>query len=240
MGKGRQILDFLFPPTCLLCNTGVSRPHDLCAACFARLPELTANYCMCCGGDSAVKELGCGRCIGDKSAANRAYFPFPYQGEIARLLLGFKFYDRTEWRTLLARLCWERLQEELRWEEPDIIMPIPLHYRRLLSRRYNQSALLARELAKKLHRPLVTNGLKRIKMTQPQTRLSPKVRLENVKGAFQADRDLVRGKTVLLVDDVYTTGATMASAVRELHKAGARRVALLCVARTVDSDSTTP
>jgi ComF family protein len=179
--------------------------------------------------------MGCGRCVGNNSRPDRAYFPFPYQGEISKLLISYKFSDRSEWSRLLVSLCWSRLESELLWEEPELILPIPLHYRRLLARRYNQSALLAGGLAKKLNRPLVTNGLKRIRMTKPQTRLSLKGRRENVKDAFFANRDVVSGRSVLLVDDVFTTGATMASAVAELHRAGVKRVAMLCVARTVEN-----
>ena len=125
------------------------------------------------------------------------------------------------------------MSSELLWEEPDFVLPIPLHPRRFLARRYNQSALLAMELAKKINRPMVTNGLIRIKMTKPQTKLSLQGRRENVLGAFLANQNVLSGRSVLLVDDVFTTGATMMSAVKELRRAGVKRVAVFCVARTV-------
>jgi ComF family protein len=225
----------IFPPTCPLCNGAAPCHHTLCPSCFAALPGPPEAYCLRCGGDSSQAELGCGRCLGKNGYPDQVYFPFSYQAGISKLLIGYKFADRSEWSPLLARLCWSRLEGELRWEEPEFILPIPLHFRRLLLRRYNQSALLAGELAKKLNCPMVTNGLKRIKITQPQTRLSPRRRWENVQDAFLADRKVVSGRSFLLVDDVFTTGATMASAVVELRRAGARRVSVLCVARTVDN-----
>ncbi|MBF0447397.1 MAG: ComF family protein [Magnetococcales bacterium] len=230
---GGRLLDFLFPPTCPLCRTDVSKPFDLCESCFEQLPPAPDRYCLCCGGDAAGPELGCGRCMGFNGFSDRAYFPFIYQGLVADLLVSYKFSDRSEFSRVLGRLCWHRLASELSWEEPDLILPIPLHPRRLLSRRYNQSALFAAELAEKLNRPLVTNGLKRIKMTTPQTRLSRQSRLENVQGAFWADPKRIAGQSVLVVDDVYTTGATMAAAVQTLHRVGARRIVILCFARSV-------
>jgi ComF family protein len=229
------LLDLLFPPTCPLCRGAALSPHTLCHTCYDALPESPQAYCLRCGGDLSTPQLGCGRCLGDPNASDRAYFPFTYRDGIANLIIGYKFADYSEWSRLLADLCWSRLEEELRWEEPDLILPIPLHYRRLLARRYNQSALLAGVLAKKLNRPLVTNGLKRIKMTQPQTYLSAQSRRENVQDAFLADPDRIAGRSLLLIDDVFTTGATMASAVAELRRRGAKRVAVLCVARTVNN-----
>ncbi|MBF0455238.1 MAG: ComF family protein [Magnetococcales bacterium] len=229
---GVGLLDFLFPPLCPLCSLAAPHPHQLCEPCQKALPAPPENYCLRCGVETPRPELGCGSCLPWVGRPDRIYFPFVYQGGIAKLLIGFKFSDRSEWSTLLVELCWLRLEAELRWEEPELILPIPLHPRRLIARRYNQSALLAAGVAKKLNRPLVTNGLKRIKITLPQTRLSAQRRRENVQGAFWACRGRLAGRSVLLIDDVFTTGATMASAVAALRRAGVRRVALLCFART--------
>lgn len=133
---------------------------------------------------------------------------------------------------LLARLMWQRLQVELRWESPDLIIPVPLHLSRLLKRRYNQSALLGVTLAQLLHRPLVTHALRRVKKTKAQTSLNLEKREENVRDAFQVVKEQVQDRAVLLVDDVFTTGATTREAVRILKQAGASRVVIACLAST--------
>ncbi|MBF0194408.1 MAG: ComF family protein [Magnetococcales bacterium] len=230
---GTVFLDSLFPPSCPLCKSATKAAHTLCYDCLKDLPNPPDAYCLRCGGDTQKVELGCGKCLGESDYPDRVYFSFTYQEGIAKLLVGYKFADYSEWSRLISEMCWLRLEGDLRWEEPDILLPIPLHPRRFLARRYNQSALIAGEIAKKLKRPLVTNALKRIKMTKPQTHLSKKGRVANVQGAFVADSSIITGRSILLVDDVFTTGATMVSAVSELRRAGAKRVSVLCVARTI-------
>ena len=225
------LLNALFPPACPLCRHPLAQPHRLCAACHSRLPGAPENLCLRCGSHTAAPQQGCGACLDRPHSADAAYFAFRYEQGMRDLILGFKFGDQGHWGTLLGQLCRERLEGTLHWESPDLVLPIPLHFSRLFRRHYNQSALLAGEVARFLERPLVTNGLKRIKMTAPQTRLGSQARRANVRGAFRADPERVRGRALLLVDDVYTTGSTMEAAVTCLKRAGAGRVALLCLAR---------
>lgn len=225
------VLDLFFPSFCPLCRRSVQHPHSLCSPCLAALPDFPDNYCLRCGGDTEIPQWHCRTCTDRLDCPDRVYFPFVYEEGIRKLIVGYKFYDRSQWSTLLARLCWHRMAAELIWEEPDMVVPIPLHFWRFLARRYNQSALLGKALAEKMDRPLVTNGLKRIKMTQPQSRLSSQGRRSNVRGAFRADEKKFVGRSLLLVDDVFTTGATVSAAITELRRVGAKRVAVLCVAR---------
>lgn len=207
--------------------------HHLCPECRQKLPGRPENYCLRCGTRGVGAQTGCGYCLLKTDvAADATYFAYRYEGHMADLIVGMKFSDHPEWSILLGGLFWQRLHSELRWESPDILIPVPLHFYRLISRRYNQSALLAGSLAAFLHRPLVTNGLKRVKLTQPQTRLNAQKRKENVRGAFLAEAKWVQGRSVLLVDDVFTTGATARVAVQALKRAGASRVAVACLALT--------
>ncbi|MBF0626638.1 MAG: ComF family protein [Magnetococcales bacterium] len=183
---------------------------------------------------TARPESGCARCLNDPEAADATYFAFSYEGLAAQLIRGLKFGDHSEQSRLLGRLCWERLGEVLRWESVDLVIPMPLHAWRLIGRRYNQSALLAGELARYLDRPLVTDLLFRPRRTRPQTRLHARERQLNVRGAFRVQGEGVRGRAVLLVDDVMTTGATLGAAVAVLKRAGASRVSALCLARVMD------
>lgn len=225
------LLNGLFAPACPICQTATEQPHQLCQDCLGTLPQRPENHCVRCGTWTLNSQTGCLRCVQDGvKAADAAYFAFRYQGHLAALIRGMKFSDHSEWGTLLGRLFWHRLQAELTWESPDIIIPIPLHPRRLIARRYNQSALLAGMLARFLDRPLVTNGLKRVKMTRSQARLNARKRDENVRGAFRAHEKRVADRAILLVDDVFTTGATTRAAVWALKRAGAGRVVVVCLA----------
>lgn len=232
----QRFLDLLFPPVCPSCHQSVRAVHRLCRNCLDSLPPLPENHCLRCGARTSRPEPGCGACLNNPHALDAAYFAFPYDGRVAELILGFKFLDRPERSRLLATLCWERLERALYWEDPDLVVPMPLHFRRLLWRRYNQSALLAGEMGVRLGKPLVTDLLIRHKQTRPQTRLNAHARRLNVHGAFSVIRpERLTGRSVLLVDDVFTTGATMQAAVVTLKRAGAGRVSGLCLAR-VDAD----
>ncbi|MBF0213880.1 MAG: ComF family protein [Magnetococcales bacterium] len=232
-GRGRDdLLDFLFPPLCPLCHTRVSQEHHLCPSCLEALPPQPENHCLRCGGQTDRPEPSCIQCRENPWTADASYFVFPYQGAVVELILGLKFADRSEYSVLLGRLIWERLGAAIRWESPELVLPMPLHPWRLIGRRYNQSALLARELARRLDRPLATNLLFRHKRTQPQTRLNAQARRHNVQGAFRVREEQgVKGRSLLLVDDVMTTGATIRAASAVLKQAGAARVIILCVAR---------
>ncbi|MBF0400872.1 MAG: ComF family protein [Magnetococcales bacterium] len=236
-----QLLDALFPAECLSCRVGMEQPHQLCDACLRQLPKQPENYCLRCGAWAVGVQQGCGNCLNalDKSA-DASYFAYYYEGQIAQWAVGFKFADHSEWSRLLGWLLWQRLQRELSWESPDLVLPVPLHPLRLIKRRYNQSALLARVLAGFLRVPLRTDGLRRIKRTQPQTHLNAVQRAVNLRGAFRAKQSVVAGRAVLLVDDVFTTGATTGAAVRALKEAGARRVAVTCLAAVHHGETTDP
>ncbi|MBF0178594.1 MAG: ComF family protein [Magnetococcales bacterium] len=221
----------LFPPVCPLCAEEVFQDHRLCEACRRALPPMPEKLCLRCGELTARPEQGCGHCLDRPDLPDAAFFAFPYEGEVKELIVGFKFSDRSERARLLGDLCWERLGAALAWENPDVVIPMPLHAWRLLGRRYNQSALLGGVLAGHLRRPLITDALLRVRKTRPQTRLNARERRENVQGAFRATPARVMDRSVLLVDDVMTTGATLYMAAGALKQAGAGRVAGVCLAR---------
>ncbi|MBF0610237.1 MAG: ComF family protein [Magnetococcales bacterium] len=202
---------------------------QLCLACRQGLPRLGQDICPRCGHYSGQQGGGCPLCHGS-DAPDVFYCAYLYETAMMKLIHQFKYQDRPWLAGMLADLIWISLADSLQWEEPDLILPVPLHPWKLIARRYNQSALLAGEVAKRLHRPLVTNRLFRIRMTPSQSRLDRAARQVNLKDAFRAQQ--VAGKAVLLVDDVMTTGATLREATRALKQAEAKRVALLCLART--------
>ena len=154
-----------------------------------------------------------------------------HEGVARHLVHGLKYRDRTDLAPMMA--AWMLLASDGYGHACDVVVPVPLHARRLLLRRFNQSAELARALARVAGKPLLASALQRIKPTRRQVGLSARRRAANVRGAFRVNKrclDDVRGKHILLIDDVYTTGATVSSAARALKRAGAAEVTVLTFA----------
>lgn len=232
------LLNALLPPLCLACETEVSAPHGFCGGCWQTFHFITPPLCTCCGlpfdfetGLSEGPAL-CAACLAEKPCFEKARAVFRYDDAARRVLLPFKHHDRTDLAPALARLMLQAGKELL--EEADLLVPVPLHFFRLFMRRYNQAVLLVRALARLAHKPALLDGLKRIRATPSQGHLSREERRQNVKGAFAVTaraRPKLLHKTVLLVDDVVTTGATAHACATALMKAGARRVDVLALAR---------
>ncbi len=177
---------------------------------------------------------GCEHCQDDPLVPDRFLAPFLFVAPLDNLLVRLKFHDQGSLAPLLVALGWPIVDRTLRAYPVDCVLPMPLHPLRLLRRRYNQTALLAGELARRLQKPLDTHGLYRRRYTRPQTTLSAHARRSNVADAFAVDPGWAathRQSTVLLVDDVMTTGSTLRAATAALKQAGIRHVLVCCMAR---------
>lgn len=233
----RQLVDAVLPPRCLKCGDLIGAPESLCPACWAGLRFLAAPCCACCGYPfevAAAEGALCASCTAAHPPYRRARAAWAYDDGCRDLILAFKHADRLDLAKPFARWMAQAGPDLL--AEADIITPVPLHWRRLLFRRYNQAALLAQVLARLGGKPLVPDLLRRRKATQKQGHLSRLGRRRNVQGAFEFGhraRQLVAGKRVLLVDDVVTTGATVEGCCRALLSAGAVSVDVLALARVV-------
>lgn len=233
----QKSVNLLLPPLCSLCKAPVNDPQKLCTSCWSELSFIQKPFCVLCGypfeydmGEGAQ----CNFCMDSPPSYDHMRSAFQYEGVVKKLLLGFKHGDRTDFLPLLVGWL-----STLYHEDPelsaDLILPVPIHKGRLFKRRYNQAALLADGLAKKVNLPSDSFLLKRIKKTPPQTGTRQE-RLQNVKKAFLiSERDLVilKEKTILLIDDVVTTGATIEACASTLKKAGANQVKVLSLARVV-------
>lgn len=231
----RRIVDTILPPRCLACGTVVADPGTVCSDCWRGIAFLGPPWCACCGlpfpydaGDGAL----CGDCARERPPYDRARSAMVYDDASRDLILAFKHADRTDaaaaFGDWLARAGAEILPGT------DLIVPVPLHRRRLLARRYNQSALLALALSKRTGVPALVDGLVRTRATPSQGRLNRAQRQRNVQGAFSvrpARKTRIAGKSVLLVDDVLTTGATLGACARALRRGGAARVDVVTIAR---------
>lgn len=234
----RRIVDSLLPPLCLCCGAMVAEPGSLCPACWSKLAFLAPPLCHACGhpfeldaGDGAL----CGRCMAEPPPWDRARAVLRYDDASKPLILRFKHADRLEGAPAFGRWL-ARAGGDLR-DGCDMLVPVPLHRWRLLARRYNQSALLALALGREWGVTAQVDGLRRLRRTPPQGHFSREERLRNVRGAFALRPGLeVAGRSVLLVDDVLTTGATLGECAKVLKRAGAVRVDVLTLGRVVLSD----
>ncbi|HWA17438.1 MAG TPA: ComF family protein [Devosia sp.] len=238
---GGAILDLIYPPVCLACDAPVASADALCTACFRELRPITAPLCPVLGLPFEVS-LGPGarsaEAIADPPPFDRARAAVIYNDVARRIVSRLKYSDRPE----LARLCASLMAQaghEL-WGGGAVLLPVPLHPLRQLSRRYNQSTELARALSRLTGIPVDPVLALRRKRTRQQVGLSADGRQRNVAGAFAPHPDLLqrlRGRRVIIVDDVVTTGATVKSVTRALKAGGGERVDVISFARVVPGRS---
>jgi len=218
-------LDLLFPPRCVGCG---SWGKWLCDSCLKAIPFLKEPFCPFCG--KPQPQWGtCPSCANEPHALEGIISVAYFEGPIQKAVHLLKYRGRTALAYPLAELMASWLSQN--HLKADAIIPVPLHPQRLHERGYNQSALLAENLSKKLGIPLLNGALERIRYTRPQVGLSALERKENVKGAFRADPLKVAGKDLILVDDVCTTGATLEECGFALKQARAGRIWGLTLAR---------
>jgi len=234
----KVFIDFILPPRCLICGKVITSDNALCAECFNQITFVTKPYCQHCGKPLSFTNLGgglyCSECLKNKhSVFYMCRSAIQYDDYSKKLILDFKFADHLENKHLLVQ--WLYLAGKDIFEtNPDVILPVPLHYSRLFKRKYNQSAVLAHELSRKTGVLARYNILKKCRYTKPQVNCSGKQRQKNVKDAFVIkNSEFIRGKNIVLVDDVYTTGSTLRECAKILKKAGAKNVSALTVARVI-------
>jgi ComF family protein len=230
-------LDVLLPPQCAVCGAQVESSGVLCPACWPEVDFLGPPQCAACGAPFPF-DLGegtlCGACSRERPPFDRARAVMAYGDVSRRVILAFKHGDRTDTAPALGR--WLARAGGALVADADVIAPVPLHWSRLFQRRYNQAALLARYVARSVGKPVVMDALVRRRRTRAQGRMGPAERRRNLKGALKANSrriGKIAGKRVLLIDDVFTTGATAAASARALLRAGAGAVDVLTLARVV-------
>lgn len=231
----RPILDFALPPRCPGCGAVTGEPHRFCLACWSALAFLGAPCCARCAlpfDYAEAAEMICGSCLAAPPAYDRLRAAVAY-GEIARAVaLKLKYGGRPGVAETMARF----MERHLDASAAPILAPVPLHRWRIWRRGYNQAALIAGALARRAGLEARLDLLERVKATPVLRRMSPRERKEAVRGAFRVNpkrKAEVKGRAVVLVDDVYTSGATAGACARMLRRAGAARVEVLCWARVV-------
>lgn len=232
-----MLADLVYPPACAACGKMTSGHRGLCAECWSGVRFIERPYCEVLGSPFS-HDLGAGilsaQAIADPPPFDRLRSAAIHDEAIRNLVHGLKYRDRVDLAPMMAG--WMLRASDGAVDACEAIIPVPLHRSRMLSRKFNQAAELARHLARLSGKPLLPATLLRIKRTAQQVGLGARAREENVRGAFAIARGRendVFGKRVVLVDDVYTTGATVAAATRVLRKAGASDITVLTFARAL-------
>lgn len=237
---GEGIADLALPPQCLACDRHVARLGGLCPVCWGGFRLIERPYCEQLGIPFAY-DLGAGalsaEAIADPPPFDRCRAVAHFDAVARKLVHGLKYRDHVELGRWMG--AWMARAGADVIAEADIVTPVPLHRFRLWMRRFNQSATLAQAVAAQAGRRFAPVVLKRVRATAQQVGLSAAERDRNVRGAFRVmpeERPGIAGRRVLLVDDVYTTGATVKAATRALLRGGAGAVDVLCFARVVRGD----
>jgi len=232
------LLSVLYPDGCKVCGTLVPelRQASICAGCWAGVRRVAGPVCSICGrplpAGPGPADGRCGNCLFAAPPFTAARAAAYYEGTLREVIHHFKFGRQANLATPLADLLYQAYQETQPWLRVDVVVAVPLHRRRLRERGFNQSERLAMRLARRIGRPYLKGALTRRRATPPQSGLGRAARAVNVRGAFAVARPgRVRGRCVLLIDDVFTTGATLGECAGALRAAGAREVFVLTVAR---------
>ncbi len=238
----RKGVDLILPPLCPLCRTPLQDADRLCIACWQQIDFINEPFCRKTGhpmpqdyGEDTILPMA----LINPPAYHRARAAYTYNDTGAHLIRLMKFSDSPELATLLARFLAPAGAEFL--PQADFLLPVPIHPRRLLYRRFNQSAELCRALAPMVEVPIAYDWLIRTRHTPQQLGLTRAQRQRNLTGAFRVrdnKRALLKGKKIVLVDDVLTTGSTVEICAKTLYRAGVAQVDVLTVAMVVKPEMT--
>lgn len=235
------LLDTIYPPRCLVCSQVTEASPGLCAACWRDVTFISGTICECCGmpvpGEGQESDVLCDSCVAAPPAWDSGRGSFLYDGAGRRIVLALKHGDRLDMVPQLAQ--WMLRAGEALVRDADIIAPVPLHWLRFFRRRYNQSAELARQLARLADKEFAPDLLVRTRATGTQNGLGRAARHANVDDAFALHRrwrERVRQMRVLLVDDVMTSGATLSACAEACRGAGAAHVDVCVLARVAQRE----
>jgi ComF family protein len=238
-----MIFDLIFPRICSFCNTP-SGESIICDVCLSNIRLISGRkMCSSCGlpfgSFDSIKDIShdehfCGKCLTGRYYFNRARSVAVYEGWLREILHKFKYHGKLSLGRVLSRILVEHYPKDL--DDIDLIVTVPLHISKLRKREFNQSVVMAKDLAKPLRVPFNPLALKKVKDTKPQYEMgNESERRKNVRGAFIIEEASgVSGKSILLLDDVFTTGSTLNECTRVLLKSGVKKVQVLTLMRTIN------
>ncbi|NPU82882.1 MAG: ComF family protein [Syntrophaceae bacterium] len=235
------LADLVFPPRCVSCSGELESGarFSLCEGCRTGIGYIHSPFCTVCGEpfeSDAEKDHPCGSCLVSPPPFVTARSLARHDGILMAMIHRLKYREQSRLASPLGRLLAAGDYPGLRIGEASLVVPVPLHLRRLRQRGFNQSLLLAKAVGKRHGIPVDARSLRRPVPSDPQVSLGRKQRERNVRGVFTVgSAERIKGKCILLVDDVYTTGSTLKECARVLLRAGAREVKVLTLARSVDN-----
>ena len=229
---GRIVLGILYPPRCPLCDRIIPVGRErVCGECREELPWIIQPYCLKCGKplDRSEKEF-CEACLAHPHDFTQGLAAFRYAGKMRDSVQRMKFSNRREYLDFYAEAMVWRAGKWLALWKPQTIIPVPMHWIKKNRRGFNQSELLAKRIGKLTGIPVLSHAVRKMKNTKDQKGLSGQERRTNLKNVFEVKEELSGVQSVLVVDDVYTTGSTMDEISRTLKRAGVKNVFFLVTA----------
>ncbi|RJP60361.1 MAG: ComF family protein [Deltaproteobacteria bacterium] len=232
-------LDFFFPPRCLICERDIinAQSQGICEPCLSSIRYISSPVCLKCGipfNSVMGSDHLCGTCLTSRVYFTKARAVGVYEGVLQEAIHRLKYNKKTLLAKPLGALMAGTHLGSIDFKSYDFLIPVPLHFKRLRERGFNQALSLARYIGKRRRIPIDYMSLKRIKWESPQINLSKEERERNVKGVFSlSNESRFKDKSILLVDDVYTSGATVNECARVLTKAKTGGVDVLTLCRAV-------
>jgi ComF family protein len=236
----KNTLNIFFPNHCLYCEKIINREALFCTACWSKLKFITDPKCKICSYPFEIELIGksanlpCSKCIKDPPHFDKVVTIFRYNEIIKKIISNLKYHDQTFIAKKIAKLLFNKIKPEL--ENIDYVAIIPLHQNKIKKRKFNQVALISKEIAKHDPKKYISDLLFRTKETQTQVKLTQQQRQSNIKRAFMVNKkhqDRIMDKTILLIDDVMTSGATIEACSKALKKRKAKKIIVLTLAKTV-------
>ncbi|MDP5083343.1 MAG: ComF family protein [Rickettsiaceae bacterium] len=229
-----NVIDYILPYRCASCSELTDGQNGVCSECFQKLNFITLPYCNICGFpfEFVVEgQFSCAKCIALPPKYNMSRSLFKFDQKSKSLVHAFKYSDQTNNAKMFAKLLLARYQLEI--QNIDLVIPVPMHRWKRVFRNYNPAQILALELGKLVAKPMIPDVLIKQKWTISQIGLSKSKRSKNLEGSIKlGNKHSVKGKAILLVDDVKTTGATSNLCSQILKKAGATSVTLVTISLT--------
>lgn len=222
---GKVVRDLIFPPRCPVCDRPVRiSDHLACRECREALKYIGPPYCLKCGKhiDKREEEY-CYDCMHKQHNYDRGMALYEYTG-IQSSVFRFKYQGRKEYAEFYGEEIAKHLGSRIKALEADALIPVPLYRRKKRIRGYNQAEALARQIGKQMQIPVRTDIVERVRKTIPQKELNDKQRQNNLKKAFKITRNDVKLSTIIIIDDIYTTGSTIDEIARVLKQAGAKKI----------------